>query len=344
MSAARTQQQHEEPEPEHAPPLLVAEVSDVRHFARLLRGVGLKHNAVMTVSQAGFEVTVEEIKSLCATAWIPTNVFDSFSWTGEPACFEISLDAMLQCLNIFGNAGAGGGALPFVGRKKKRWAGEGEEDETEWGASKGRSTGMRMTWSGPGYPLSIILRDDAKGPVTTCELFTLEPEELMNQPFNDDDRAVYLIIKAEWFRDALLDLPPSCNRVTLRVLPPEQGPLVADTTRLSRDRAIRRNTVGSFTVYAEGDFGNVQFDYPNDREVMDSFECSKRCEYSYHASHIVLLGRALQYALKVCVQIEENGFLCVQVMLPLPEGLAEGMHNGILEFKMHALEDDEYDE
>ncbi len=45
---------------------------------------------------------------------------------------------------------------------------------------------------------------------------------------------------------------------------------------------------------------------------------------SYHASHIALLGRALQHALKVCVQ----------VMLPLPEGLAEGMHNGILEFKV----------
>ncbi|GMK54043.1 hypothetical protein CspeluHIS016_0106290 [Cutaneotrichosporon spelunceum] len=319
-------------EVEHALPLLVAEMSNVRHFARLLRGVGLKH--------AGFEVTAEEVRSLCATAWIPTNVFDSFSWTGEPACFEISLDALLQCLNIFGNAGAGGGTLPSVGRRR-RWAGDGEDDESEWRSSRGRSTGMRMSWSGPGYPLSIILRDDARGPVTHCELFTLEPEELMNQPFNDDDRAVYLIIKAEWLRDALLDLPPSCNRVTLRVLPPEPGAVaVADTTR---DRSMR-HTVGSFTVYAEGDFGNVQFDYPNDREVMDSFECSRRCEYSYHASHIAVLGRALQHALKVCVQIEENGFLCVQVMLPLPDGLAEGMHNGILEFKMHALEDDEYDE
>lgn len=111
----------------------------------------------MTVSEAGFEVTVEEVKSLCATAWIPTNVFGVFTWSGEPACFEISLDAMLQCLNIFGNAGAGGGALPAAGRKKQRWAGEGDEDETEWRTAKGRSTGMRMTWAGPGYPLSMIL-------------------------------------------------------------------------------------------------------------------------------------------------------------------------------------------
>lgn len=39
-------------------------------------------------------------------------------------------------------------------------------------------------------------RDDAKGPVTNCELYTLEPEDLLNQAFDDDNRAVYLIMKA----------------------------------------------------------------------------------------------------------------------------------------------------
>lgn len=118
----------------------------------------------MTVSKAGFEVTVEEVKSLCATAWIPVNIFDTFTYTADDAsCFEISLDALLQCLNIFGNASAGAGALPGAGKKARRWAGEGEggdEETSEWRTSRGRGekrTGMRMTWSGPGYPLNIIL-------------------------------------------------------------------------------------------------------------------------------------------------------------------------------------------
>lgn len=121
----------------------------------------------MTVSKAGFEVTVEEVKSLCATAWIPTNIFDSFVFTAEEAsCFEISLDALLQCLNIFGNAGAGAGPIPSTGKGKKsrRWAGEGEggadEESTEWRTTRNnreRRTGMRMTWAGEGHPLSIIL-------------------------------------------------------------------------------------------------------------------------------------------------------------------------------------------
>lgn len=119
----------------------------------------------MTVSKAGFEVTVEEVKSLCATAWIPTNIFSSYTYAddAEPECFEISLDALLQCLNIFGSAGGGSGAtarLPSVG-KKRRWAGEGEdqEEEDEWRfqSKREKRTGMRLTWSGPGSPLSVLL-------------------------------------------------------------------------------------------------------------------------------------------------------------------------------------------
>jgi len=30
-------------------------------------------------------------------------------------------------------------------------------------------------------------QDDAKGPMTKCELTPLEPDELMNQEFNSDD-------------------------------------------------------------------------------------------------------------------------------------------------------------
>ena len=142
----------------------------------------------MTISEAGFEVTVEEIRTLCgedledsilltstkilsydvAIAWIPTNLFTTFEFhksaSSEPACFEISLDALLQCLNIFGNAApsSGGNILPPMARSKRRWAGEdddsvvGSTDDRPRGGKEKR-TGMRMVWSGPGHPLSMLL-------------------------------------------------------------------------------------------------------------------------------------------------------------------------------------------
>lgn len=135
-----------------------------------------------------------------------------------------------------------------------------------------------------------------------------------------------------------MDLPQSCTRVVLRCRP--------------KDTEGRRKAKGNCTIFAEGDFGNVQFEYPNQREVMDSFDCEDEVSFrwvlfsgfvlqslfsshpSYDAGRIALLGRGLQHSAKVCVQIEWNGFLSVQVMMPVPESLPPGLHNGILEFKV----------
>lgn len=114
----------------------------------------------MTVSAAGFEVTVEEVKSLCATAWIPSNLFTVFEYNPEEEddvdVFELSLDALLQCLNIFGNAGGTSGSVG-----KRRWAGDavsGEDDDVPFrGIDRGRNTFMRLTWAGRGSTLDVML-------------------------------------------------------------------------------------------------------------------------------------------------------------------------------------------
>lgn len=69
---------------------------------------------------------------------------------------------------------------------------------------------------------------------------------------------------------------------------------------------------------------------------MDKFDCEEEVSFSYHSSHVALLGRALQQSIKICLQIESTGFMCIQVMMPVPEGLTMGQHSGILEFKVGA--------
>lgn len=82
---------------------------------------------------------------------------------------------------------------------------------------------------------------------------------------------------------------------------------------------------------------------------MEAFECEQPVVFrlafrhrmsansSYHAPHIALLSKALQGSLKVCLRIDETGFLSVQVMMPVPESMPPHMHNGILEFKVSCL-------
>ena len=83
---------------------------------------------------------------------------------------EVSIDAWLQCLNIFGDAGAAStNSVTFGGGRKRDWAGE--ADRFGEGAEEGnesrqrpsrpsktdRATSMSMDWQGPGFPLVLLL-------------------------------------------------------------------------------------------------------------------------------------------------------------------------------------------
>lgn len=111
---------------------------------------------------------------LPATAFIPAKLFREFCFDSpglenpqhEMATFEVSIDAMLQCLNIFGSAGSAGApsVTTSLRMKRGRMAGELEEGALGFddegprrGSGKERRTGMRMTWAGEGEPLCMIL-------------------------------------------------------------------------------------------------------------------------------------------------------------------------------------------
>jgi hypothetical protein len=49
--------------------------------------------------------------------------------------------------------------------------------------------------------------------------------------------------QSEWFRDALMDLPPTCTKITL--------------TGSSNQRRYHRADVGGFSITAKGDFGQT---------------------------------------------------------------------------------------
>lgn len=56
----------------------------------------------------------------------------------------------------------------------------------------------------------------------------------------------------------------------------------------------------------------------------------------YHSHHFALLTRALQQSVKLALMIEESGYLCVQIMMPIGQGTSTGQHSGIIEFKVRS--------
>ncbi|KAF9533557.1 Rad1/Rec1/Rad17 [Crepidotus variabilis] len=431
------------PEDNVLPPVLAASVSDVRHFVSLLRGVNIVNRANVSAAEDGLVITVEEARTLLATAYIFPHVFDEFAYHPEPppqaldkreqptrgsklhkgkgkrreklpssqegesetesetesdseddkmkdgdwrhsqdpsqrrkppqeddldedgnlkrAEFEIPLNTLIECLNVFGTASTSNTSSGTSSTKAKKggtWnrANENEGSDDEGGerrrgaldnyfaaaAGQEKRTGMRMSYHGSGYPLTLIIAEDASGPTTTCEITTFEPESQLELDFDSSRVVLKIILKSSWLRDALSELDPSCEKLTFIGNSPttqdDDEPLVGDGHR--RPRPKKAPPKPMFRIQAAGTLGSTEMDYPNDREVLETFECKDNVRFSYRFAHVARMLRALQSSAKTSLRIDEDGLLSVQFLMPLPKTRAGNTAQSFLEFRCLALEED----
>jgi cell cycle checkpoint protein len=84
------------------------------------------------------------------------------------AVFEVQLDVLLECLNIFGTAGGnllakGGASVDQKPRGKAQGKGRGKEwadlnaNRLENYFTSSKATALRMSYQGEGYPLTLLL-------------------------------------------------------------------------------------------------------------------------------------------------------------------------------------------
>ncbi|KAF5379886.1 hypothetical protein D9757_007177 [Collybiopsis confluens] len=359
-------------------PILRASVHDVRYFSALLRGVNFANRAIITATEKGLVVVVEESRTLLGTAYIFSDVFDEFAFHPEnpegqqpsrqageeetlyDSAFEIPLNTLLDLLNIFGTAS--GASSSKSGRFKPLKSHDDESDEQEsnaegdgeglqqggknkkskaGGVFSDRKTGMRLTYMGPGYPLTLIVTEDASSPIMTCEIATFDAEPHLELPFDVDQMVLKIILKSSWLRDALSELDPSCDKLTFIGNPSENAETGAQTAR-QRQRA-RMQAKPNLRIEATGTFGTTEMDYPNDRDVLESFECVKPVSFSYRFSHIVRTMRALQTSVKTSLRIDDEGLLSLQFLMPSPMSRLNpaGGPSNFIEFRCLALEDEQ---
>jgi len=340
--------------------VLSASVHDVRHFAAMLRGVQFanNNNATISLTEAGMTVAVEDSRTLLATAYIPHTIFDEWTYTppavaseagsqqsqvgAETVRFDIQLATMIECLNIFRTSGYYSVLHSTISSdgdsKKKNWKGEdawaaARDAKANDGGDSGKPTAMRMSYAGAGHPLTLLLAQDASGPKTACHLTTLEPEEQIELPFDDDKKIVRIIMKSTWLRDALSELDPKCDKLTFICSPPS-APLATANSRFTQ-----RTAQPTLRLLADGTFGRTEMDYPNDRDVLETFECEQLTRFSYRFGHIARTQRALQNSVKTSIRMDEDGVLSLQFMMPSVKIRGKESANQFIEFRCLALDE-----
>ncbi|RDB24017.1 Cell cycle checkpoint protein RAD1 [Hypsizygus marmoreus] len=357
-------------EDEELPPVLKASVHDVRYFAALLRGVNFINRATITVTERGLTITVEEARTLLGTAFIFSDVFDEYCYRSENppvvasqdsqdseivdnTAFEVPLNTLIECLNIFGTAGST--SANVTTSKFKKWKKAGDDSDNDDDGGRGRSaggrgidsyfgggsekrTGMRLTYAGAGYPLTLLLAEDATGPTTTCEITTFDPEPHLELDFDNSKMVLKIILKSSWLRDALSELDPSFDKLTFIGNPPPD----AEATTSRQKQRPRDNEKPMLRIQAAGTFGSTEMDYPNDRDVLETFECTRSVRFSYRFAHISRALRALQSSTKTSLRIDEEGLLSLQFLMPSPKPKGAGgtSTDAFIEFRCLALDDE----
>ncbi|TFY79898.1 hypothetical protein EWM64_g4118 [Hericium alpestre] len=306
-----------------------------------------------------------------ATAYVFADIFDEYIYTPPPApasppstpsssltpppvpasqsdtpptVLEVPLGTLIECLNIFGTAGAGAS-----GAKHKKWRKAGDDDgdahddeghggriENFFGPAGGeKRTGMRLSYAGEGHPLTLLVLEDAAGPTATCEITTYDAEPHLELPFDAEQTALKIILKSSWLRDALSELDPSSDKLTFIGNPP-----TAHGTNTTAARTAARATAKPMLrIQAVGSFGSTEMDYPNDREVLETFECTRTVSFSYRYSNITRAIRALQHSTKTSLRIDEEGLLSLQFLMPSPKPRG-GTSDAFIEFRCLPLDED----
>ncbi|KAL0577082.1 checkpoint clamp complex protein Rad1 [Marasmius crinis-equi] len=345
-------------------PVLKASVHDVRHFTSLLRGVNFTNRATVTVTDRGLLVAVEEARTLLGTAYIFSDVFDEYEYHGESveeeqdtqqeaynSAFEIHLNTLIECLNIFGTAGGSGGS---GSGKHVQWkqAGAGEEQNSsgdeDAGDGKGKSrkktaqggntsldlfftkserkTSMRMSYLGSGYPLTLLIAEDSSGPTTTCEISTFEAEPQLELPFDVNDMKLKVILKSSWLKEALSEIDPSCDKMTFIGNPSEQNNAQGKERTRSKAKPILR-------IRATSTHGTTEMDYFNDKDVLETFD--------YRFAHITRAMRALQTSIKTSLRIDKEGLLSLQFLMPAQGSKRNASSSSnFIEFRCLALDEE----
>ncbi|KZT50937.1 Rad1-domain-containing protein [Calocera cornea HHB12733] len=306
--------------------------------------------ATIAVSEAGLMVTVEYKQVLLASAYLYAQMFNEFTYNkpdpidGESEAdlspvFEIKLSLLMSALDVFGGAGLGAIAVADNDKGSK---GRGRRDD--WDANgldrgdtddRKKATAMRLTWIGKGHPLSLHLAD-APNVSTVCELITSDPEPTMDLPFDSDEVAAKIIMKSSWLRDALSEIDPKSDKLTIICTPPEA-------------QGGRRNgqPKPTFRLKASGDLAATEMKYPDAKEVLEvaDFGTEETVSFTYRFEHIAKCIPALRSSVKTSLRIDFEGVLSLQFMIPFrrhrPEkDAAATPSENYIEFRCAALLED----
>jgi len=281
--------------------------------------------------------------------------------------FEVSMSSLIECLNVFGTASSQKTYTKhFVdheftadhspGHPPKRKYGD-ESNKSKGWPSKARklpTSAVRISYDGEGHPLVLLIEDS--GVVTRCSLMTYEADELAQMDFPVERQLVHLIMKSDWLKSAFSQFDEKSGSEISFMFTPSPSSTTIPNKPEGRRPVEQEGGEGAnrptFRMEVDGELGCYTVDFPNDKDILDSFMCKIPdgldphdwnhlgfVRNSYKLSHILKIKKALDVSSKTSLRVDDTGFLSLQLLIPLEETTTMKRKCGYVEFMCVPIED-----
>ncbi|ORY81037.1 Rad1/Rec1/Rad17 [Protomyces lactucae-debilis] len=292
-------------------PLFSALAVSLKPLQDVLRCIHFKPTALCQINHEGIKISVEDAKSLQAHAFLDTKLFSTFNLdlaeTGdEMLLFGISLAALMEMLNIYTPSSGS-----FSQMKDGQYVRTSAYQANGPGGPLRLGNTIRVTYAELGGTLDLVLEEH--GVQTQCRLTTYEPDEIAEISLEADPVPDRIIMRSAWLYEALTELEL------------HQGDLL--TIRQSPRQPFLRLAV-------KGILGEAQLDYPNDKQVLETFSCADDVKHVYRFGMIKTCLKAMNLSTRVSIRTDDVGTMAIQFMIDVGDN-----RNAFVEFRMVALDE-----
>ncbi|KAK9743608.1 Repair protein Rad1/Rec1/Rad17 [Popillia japonica] len=164
-----------------------AELSDFKLIYNVLRSIAFREFAIIHPTEEGLKVTVEEMKCVETSAYIPASLFSSYHVdTTEDIQFKISLKVLTECLHIYGDDG---------------------------------SSSLKLSYEALGSPLCLVLKHNEENISVDCEIQTMNTDEFVELHLSDEHISNKIVLNASALSEVLNELDPTSDDFQISISP-----------------------------------------------------------------------------------------------------------------------------
>ncbi|KAL1508942.1 hypothetical protein ABEB36_003756 [Hypothenemus hampei] len=213
-----------------------AQLTEVKTVCNMLKSIAIKEFAVFRPMEEGLKVTLEEMRCVETSAYIPREIFSLYQVKeSEDNLFKINLKTFTDVINIFG-------------------------DDI--------NTTLKLSFNSPGSPLRLIVSHAEDNVFIECEMKTLNINEFESPSLAEECNLNKIVVNANIFVELLQRLDNSADELKI-VFQPDFPYFSLKAKSLSGDSEVALNkNSDSVLVFQCNEQTDFTYAFSNIRHIL----------------------------------------------------------------------------